>query len=105
MVGNEDPALSHLLMDRGDPVGNSPDAFGRRAVHVKVGNTPSEPIPITIGAFSAPADTDTLVASYPDTVTEVYDFKSGGTGGTILMTLTVVYTDSSKTLISTVVRT
>jgi hypothetical protein len=44
----EDPANSALLMDRGLPIGNSEDVFLRRAAHVKIGNKPSEAIPVTM---------------------------------------------------------
>lgn len=45
---------------------------------------------------------DFVSASYPNSVTEVYSFKSGGSGGTLTATVTVVYTDSTKDLINTV---
>jgi hypothetical protein len=35
-------------MDRALSLGNSQDAFGRRALHVKLGNTEAEPIPVEI---------------------------------------------------------
>ena len=37
---------SALIMDRGLPLGNSEDAFLRRALHVKVANKTSEPVPV-----------------------------------------------------------
>lgn len=48
---------------------------------------------------------DAVSASYPDLITEVYAFKQGGLAGTTVATVTVVYTDESKDLISTVVKT
>lgn len=45
---------------------------------------------------------DFVSATYPDAVTEIYSFKSGGSGGTLTATVTVIYTDSTKDLISTV---
>lgn len=57
------------------------------------------------GGLSPPPNTDTVVASYPDAVTEVYQYKSGGVSGTLLATVTVVYTTAAKDLISTVVKT
>lgn len=48
---------------------------------------------------------DAITAAYPDSVTEVYSFKAGGISGTLAATVTVVYTDSTKALISTVEKT
>ncbi len=48
---------------------------------------------------------DHITASYPDGVTEIYVFRTGGSGGATVATVTVVYTSSSKQLISTVART
>lgn len=48
---------------------------------------------------------DAISASYPDLVTEIYAFKLGGLAGSTVATVTVVYTDESKDLISTVVKT
>jgi hypothetical protein len=39
--------------------------------------------------------------AYPDTVTEVYSFKDGNT---VIQTTTIVYTDTTKSNISSVVR-
>ncbi len=57
------------------------------------------------GALQAPVATDAIVVSYPSATVETYEFKSGGTGGTLLMTLTVTYTTPTKEFISTVVKT
>lgn len=46
---SEIKTLSALVMDRSDPLGNSEDNLGRRALHVKIGNKPGEPIPIYVG--------------------------------------------------------
>jgi len=48
---------------------------------------------------------DYLVVTYPDAVTEVYTFKTGGSGGTTVRVITIVYTDSTKASLSTVTRT
>ncbi len=57
------------------------------------------------GAFQAPNLTDAITVTYPSTTVEVYAFRSGGVSGTILMTLTVTYTNASKSDISSVVKT
>jgi len=46
--------------------------------------------------FGAPPGTDSGTVTYTDSVTEVYAFRSGGISGTILRTLTLVYTDATK---------
>lgn len=47
---------------------------------------------------------DYVQAAYPDSVTEVYQFKNGGSGGTLQATITVVYTDATKENISEVTK-
>jgi len=42
----ETPTNSSLIMDRGIPLGNSEDIDQRRALHVKIKNKNSEPIPV-----------------------------------------------------------
>jgi len=48
---------------------------------------------------------DFIGATYPDTTTETYTFKSGGSSGSTVATVTVVYTDATKEFISTVTKT
>lgn len=55
-----------------------------------------------LGIFSLPYDY--LKATYPDSVTEVYTSRTGGSGGAIQQAATVVYTDSTKASIDTVTR-
>jgi hypothetical protein len=45
-MADETRSISPLQVDRGLPLGNSDDAFGRRSVHTKIGNKPTEPIPV-----------------------------------------------------------
>ena len=47
---------------------------------------------------------DYLSASYPDQTTEIFTYKLGGSGGTTVATVTIVYTDSTKENISTVTK-
>ena len=46
-------------------------------------------------SISTPAH-DYVGVTYPDTITEVYTFKTGGSSGTTVQTITLVYTDSTK---------
>jgi hypothetical protein len=46
-----------------------------------------------------------ISVAYPTTVQEVYTFKSGGSGGTTVATVTVNYTTSSKEFVSNVSKT
>jgi hypothetical protein len=52
-MSDETPVLASLAMDRGEPLGNSEDNFGRRALHTKIGNSTSEPIPVTNAGIGA----------------------------------------------------
>jgi len=57
------------------------------------------------GNFTPSQEYDAIVATYPSATVEVYTYKTGGTGGTTVMTLTVTYTNASKNFVSTVVKT
>lgn len=49
---------------------------------------------------------DYIAATYPDTSTEVYTYKSGGSGGTTVATVTVAYSDAvTKQIITSVTKT
>lgn len=47
---------------------------------------------------------DYISAAYPIDTTEVYTFKVGGSGGTTVATVTIVYLDNTKAKVSTVTR-
>jgi len=48
---------------------------------------------------------DYISADYSGASTDVYTYKSGGAGGSTVATITVVWTSSSKLVLSTVIRT
>jgi hypothetical protein len=48
---------------------------------------------------------DYIAASYPNVMTEVYVYKSGGSSGTTVGTITVIYSDSTKNVIMSVAKT
>ncbi len=87
-MANETPVFAALAMDRSDPIGNSEDIEGRRALHVKN----------MAQLVTKPFDAGTVL--YPDSVTEVYQFRLGGITGGIVQTVTLVYTDSTKVNLS-----
>jgi len=45
---------------------------------------------------------DYIAATYPTATTEVYTYKTGGSGGTTVATVTVTYVDATKEEISSV---
>jgi len=47
---------------------------------------------------------DYISGSYPNSTTEVYTYKLGGSGGVTVATVTVVYVDSTKEEISSVTK-
>lgn len=57
----------------------------------------------SIAGLSIPKH-DYILASYPDNITEVYTYKIGGSSGTTVGTITVVYTDSTKDILSSVTK-
>lgn len=48
---------------------------------------------------------DYVSVAYPTTSSEVFTFKTGGSGGPTVSTVTIVYTDDTKDNLSTVTRT
>lgn len=60
---------------------------------------------LVLGGKLVPENYNYINASYPDSVTEVYTYKNGGASGVIMATITVIYTTSTKSLISSVART
>jgi len=65
----------------------------------------TNPLPVDSLNSLIPIGYDYIDPSYPNSVTEVYIFKSGGVGGTALGTITIVYADSSKKEFISVART
>ncbi len=57
------------------------------------------------GSFQAPSQADAITVEYPNSTTEIYKYRLGGVSGTILMTLTLTYTSSTKENLSSVVKT
>lgn len=84
MADNETKVLSSMFMDRDSPLGNSSDVEGRRALHVKD------------MAKLITKNYDSGTVEYPNPTTEIYKFKTGGMSGTVVQTVTLVYTDASK---------
>jgi hypothetical protein len=72
-----------------------PDGSGKVAVRVTEAG----------GSFLAGIEYDAIDISYPSATIEVFEYYTGGLGGTLVSTITVTYTSSSKDDISTVVRT
>lgn len=86
-------ALSPTLVDREQ--GKFRDAGDATKSRVAV---------IPEGSFQPSQEYDAIVVGYPSALVETYAFKTGGTGGTTIMTLTVTYTTGTKEFISTVVK-
>lgn len=57
-----------------------------------------------VGSFNAPIAANAVTMAYPDDVTEVYTYHSGGAAGPTVMTITVIYTDDTKSRYVSVVR-
>lgn len=77
----EDYSNAALLVDVGKPIANDPSPDGRRALRVNVMSA------------TAPAEYNNGIASFPDSVTEIYTFKKDAT---VLKTVTLVYATPEK---------
>ena len=65
---------------------------------LRVGREPvsaDNPVPVYTGG-QTPVEFDYVGYGYPDAVTEVFSLRNGGSGGTLVRTITVVYVDSTK---------
>ena len=47
---------------------------------------------------------DYIAATYPTTSSEVYTYRNGGSGGTVVATVTVTYSDATKETLTSVER-
>lgn len=97
--GGFEVIISHT--DDSIRLGNGTDFFTSTYIGAKVGldvNVINSVQLFTI-AF------DAITATYPLTTQEIYQSRVGGISGTILQTVTVNYTDSSKNLILNLFRT
>lgn len=70
---------------------------GANQVLTKVYNTDTNSVGIHLaGAFVVPVEADAFTVTYPNSTQEVYAFRTGGVSGTIIQTMTITYTDSTK---------
>lgn len=58
-----------------------------------------------LGAGLIPSSYDYMAYTNTDSTTDTFVYKTGGSGGTTVATVTIVYTDSTKAIVSTVTRT
>lgn len=76
------------------------DEDGER--HVQLAVNPDGTLKGLVGMEIPPHDY--IAATYPQGDTEVYTYKSGGASGTVVATITVVYTDATKEVLSSVTK-
>jgi len=57
------------------------------------------------GSVIAGIQYDFIGVTFPNTITEIYTYRTGGSGGTITATVTAVYTAASKLDLLSVTRT
>ena len=57
---------------------------------------------VTTGNSLVSDSYDYVAATYPTASSEVYTFKTGGSGGTTVATVTLTFTDATKSVLSTV---
>ena len=65
--------------------------LGKKNVTVTVSNTDDFK-----NQFEPPADADAITVEYPDSVTEIFRYRSGGTSGTVIKSVQVIYQASNK---------
>lgn len=68
------------------------------------GQTVVKVVPKNIGSLLEGLAFDYIAAAYPTSTTETYSYYSGGSGGTIVATITVAYTNPSKHILLSVER-
>ena len=92
------PILNALKVDRGTPVGVSNDGDERGALHTKIKNQDSEPIPIKSINTSVLMNVkwDSFSYQYPSSTQEIVNLYLGGLTGTLKAIITLNYTDTTK---------
>lgn len=79
------------------------DTSGTVNAHLRgINKTLSSPLPVINGLSILAYDYVSLAVA---ATTDTYTFKSGGSGGSTIATVTLTYTDSTKVTLSTVVKT
>jgi len=63
--------------------------------------TNSNPLPTTVPGFQIP-NYDYIAVAYPSSTTEEYTYKTGGSGGTTVATITLTFNDASKEQLTSV---
>jgi hypothetical protein len=86
---SEQKVISPLMMDRSEPIGNSLDSLGRRAIHTLNQNS------------LVPESFDSFFVAYPSAFTEIYTYKLDSV---TVATVTITYTDATKADILSVVK-
>jgi hypothetical protein len=82
------------------------EAIRKSSVLVTSGNTTEYKLrTFNVGGSLLSETYDYVSVAYPLATQEVYTFKSGGSGGTTVATITVNYTDSTKVNLSSVAKT
>lgn len=66
-------------------------------------NPATEEMQQVIAGLNIPAH-DYIAATYPTTSSEVYTYKTGGASGTTVATVTIVYTDATKNVLTSVTK-
>ena len=97
-----DGAVTNPSIDRAEHVDENVSAK-RSASYTWDGSNWQRQAPLAAGMVTSAFDY--VSVAYPDGTTETFTFKTGGSGGTTVATITIVYTDSSKVNISTVAKT
>jgi hypothetical protein len=67
--------------------------------------SPTNRFPISPSGTLVSEVFDYIAANYSGATTDVYTYKTGGSGGTTVATVTITYTDSTKAIISSVAKT
>lgn len=68
-----------------------------REVHgiSRAASTSNTPTP-TVASVKFQVDHDSVTVDYPNAKVEIYEARIGGTGGTVVETIQVIYTDATK---------
>jgi hypothetical protein len=78
---------------------------GASSIQVVPGPAGSNSLNTVVKNALVPVPYDYIGATYPVPTTEVYTYKTGGASGTVVATVTVVYTSSTKDILLSVTRT
>lgn len=99
------PDLKVVLADLNDDVADVVSLAARNALAVALVDSTGAQLSSLAGGQLVTVAFDTVTYTNTSSTVDTYTYKTGGTGGTTVATVTVTWTDATKSVLVSVVRT